>query len=287
MAAYPITSETGNLTSTAAITAGNDLYYLLTTALRITTDIATINIESGDVDITQASTGGVNMMERIQGLRTGTVDFSGVFPKTTPPLGITSSVTFANGYVQFINAWNIDVTWPEIDITSTVGGSATWRKWMPGGTGTWSGSYTCKASSGAGPALPSSAATGAYGSATFVLADVGASDPTLAGTIGIPRLSQVVKIGDASVITYSFQGSGDLTQSNGGLTAASGAITKPKWDLAAAGTADNTCLLTVCNSPTRTWAFPAFWNKLSLSWKMDDVIRFSGTLRIADTATVV
>jgi len=287
MPAYPITSETGNLTSTAAVTAGNDLYYLLTTALRISTDIATINIESGDVDITQASTGGVNMMERMQGLRSGTVDFAGIFPKTSPPLGITSSVTFANGYVQFINAWSLDITWPEIDITSAAGTAGTWRKWMPGGVGTWSGSYTAKASSSAATVLPSSATTGAYGAATFVMADAGASDPTLAGNIGIPRLSQTVKIGDASMITYNFQGSGDLTQSNGGLTAASGAITKPKWDLAAAGTADNTCLLTVCNSPARTWAFPAFWTKLSLSWKMDDVVRFTGTLRIADAATVV
>lgn len=282
---YPITSETGNLAIDPTVASG-DLKYLLGTALRITTDIATINLESGDVDITQASTGGVNMMERMQGLRSGTVDFAGIFPKTTPPLGITSSVTFGNGYVQYIDGWSLDITWPEIDITSTAGAANTWRKWMPGGTGSWSGSYTCKASSGTAPVVPSSATTGAYGSATFVLADAGASDPTLTGNIGIPRMSQSVKIGDASRITYNFQGSGDLTQSNAGLTAASGAITKPNWDLDSNGTADNTVVLTVCNSPAKTYTFPAFWTRLSLAWKIDDVVRFTGTLRIADTVTV-
>ena len=62
-------------------------------------------------------------------------------------------------------------------------------------------------------------------------------------------------------------------------------ITKPSWDLSGSdGVPDNTCVLTVATG--RTYTFPAFWNKLSLSWKPDDVVRVSGTLRVAGSITV-
>jgi hypothetical protein len=196
--AYPLTSETGNLTS---IAASGDLLYLFGTALRMTTDLATIKIESNEIDVTQATGSAINMMEKFQGLRTGTVDFSGIFPRTTPPLGISALVTYASGYVAYMNA-----------------------------------------------------------------------------------LSQRVRLGDFSELSYAFNGSGNLNQTNGGLLAASGDISKPTWNIAGtSATPDQTCRLTVGGS--RKWEFPAFWTKLSLSWKMDDVVRVTGTLRIASTAT--
>ena len=275
---YPLTSETGNLTCTAG---SGDLHYLFGTALRMTTDLATIKIDSNEIDVTQATGSTINMMAKFHGLRTGTVDFSGIFPKTTPPLGISALVTFNTGYVAYMNAFTIDITWPEIEITEATGAATSWRKWMPGGIGSWSGTYTCKADESTPPSLPT---TGAPAAASFKLVEAG-SDPTLAGDIGIPSLTQKVKLGDFSELSYSFNGSGDLTQSNGGLFAASGAITKPTWNLTSTdATPDNTCVLKVAGS--RTWTFPAFWTKLSLSWKMDDVVRVTGTLRVADTATV-
>jgi hypothetical protein len=274
--AYPITSETGNLTCTAA---SGDLLYLFGTALRMTTDLATLKIDSNEIDVTQATGSTINMMERNQGLRTGTVDFSGIFPRTTPPLGISALVTFNTGYVAYMNALTIDITWPEIEITEATGAATGWRKWMPGGIGTWSGSYTCKADVNDAPSLPT---TGAPAAASFKLVEAG-TDPTLAGNIGIPSLSQRVRLGDYSELSYTFNGSGNLTQSNGGLLAASGTIGKPTWNIAGTSTPDNTCRLTVGGS--RRWDFPAFWTKLSLSWRMDDVVRVTGTLRIADTAT--
>jgi hypothetical protein len=275
--AYPLTSETGNLTS---IAASGDLLYLFGTALRMTTDLATIKIESNEIDVTQATGSAINMMEKFQGLRTGTVDFSGIFPRTTPPLGISALVTYASGYVAYMNALTIDITWPEIEITETTGAATGWRKWMPGGIGSWSGSYTCKADVNDAPSLPTS---GASATASFKLVEAG-SDPTLSGNIGIPSLSQRVRLGDFSELSYAFNGSGNLNQTNGGLLAASGDISKPTWNIAGtSATPDQTCRLTVGGS--RKWEFPAFWTKLSLSWKMDDVVRVTGTLRIASTAT--
>lgn len=277
--AYPLTSETGNLTCSAP---SGDLLYMFGTALRMTTDLATLKLESNEIDVTQATGSTINMMSKQLGLRSGTVDFSGIFPRTTPPLGISALVTYtpASNYVAYMNALTIDITWPEIEITEMTGANTGWRRWMPGGIGSWSGSYTCKADVNDSPSLPN---TGAPISATFKLAETGASDSTLLGNIGAISLAQKVKLGDFSEVAYTFIGSGDLTQSNGGLTAVSGAINKPTWNIAGtSSTPDNTCVLKVGGS--RTWTFPAFWTKLSLSWKMDDVVRVSGTLRIADVA---
>jgi hypothetical protein len=219
--------------------------------------------------------------------------FSGIWPRTTTPLGISSNVTYASGYVQYINAWSIDIAWPEIDITYFAGGatgptdpSTSWRRWMPGGIGMWSGTYTCKADDATAPSMPS---TGAAAAATFKMVEDGATDPNFTGDITTPRLVQRVRLGDFSELTYNFSGSGNLTQAAGttlpGLTAASGAITKPTWNITATDSKpDNTCVLTVATG--RTYTFPAFWNRLNLSWKTDDVVRVTGTLRVADVPTV-
>jgi hypothetical protein len=287
--AYPLTSETGNLTCTVA---NSDLNQLFTNALRMTTDLATINIESNEIDVTQASGSAINFNAMIGGLRTGTVEFSGIYPRATTPLAVSSEIVYgtpANGYVQYCNAWNIDIAWPEIDITSINSSTPpTWRRWMPGGIGQWSGSYTCKADDTTPPVIP---LTGSGESVTFKFAEAGATDPQLAGTITVPRLSQRVRLGDYSELTYNFRGSGNLTQTTTatypGLlsTTTPFAITKPSWDVVGGnGIPDVTCTLTVATG--RTWSFPAFWTRLNLAWKVDDVIRVSGTLRIADTATV-
>lgn len=285
--AYPLTSETGNLTCTAA---SGDLLYLFETAIRVGTDIATLNLEANEIDITQATTSGVSMMEMATGLRSGTVDFSGIWPRSAgASTGITSIIAYGSGgYVQYCDSWQIDITWPEIDITAINGTARQYRTWMPGGVGTWGGSYTCKADDTTPPVSPGVAAavTG-----TFTMGEGGATDPALIGSMTTPRMSQRIRIGDTSVITYTFKGAGPLTQRAGsslpGLLysgTSNTAITKPTWDLNGNGVPDNTCVLTAATG--RTFTFPAFWTKLSASWKVDDVVRITGTLRIAGDVTI-
>jgi hypothetical protein len=283
--AYPLTSETGNLTTDATVVTG-DLYYLMNTALRMTTDLATLNVNANEVDITQATTSGVNMFSKLNGLRDATVDFSGIWPRTSPGSAMSANVTFGTGYVQYVNAFSIDINWPEVDITSFTSVASTgWRTYMPGGVGMWSGSWTCKADNATALSMPS---VGAAAAATFKFYEDG-TDPSLQGTIGTPKLSQKVKVGDYSEVTYSFSGSGDLAQNAGstlpGLTAATGNITKPTWNIGGTSSPDNLCVLSVTSS--RKYTFPAFWTKLSLSWKPDDVVRVSGTLRVAGAITAV
>jgi hypothetical protein len=280
--AYPLTSELGNLTCTAA---SGDLLYHLGTAIRIASDVATLNIESNEYDATTPTGSAVNMMTMNAGLRQGTVAYTGIYPRAANPLGLSALITYASGYVQYVNAFTINLTWPAIDITSATGAAGSYRRWMPGGTGRWSGSYTCKADNATALVMPT---VGVASAATFKLAEDGVADPTLSGSITTPRLTQTVRIGAESVATYSFSGSGDLTQAAGtalpGIFAASGVISKPTWDLNNDGTPDNTCLLTVASG--RTYTFPAFWTNVSLTWQMDQPVRVAGTLQIAGDVTV-
>lgn len=280
--AYPLTSELGNLTCTNGT---GDLHYLFGTAIRVASDIATLTIEANEYDVTTPTGSAVNMRSMNAGIRTGTVAFQGIYPRAANPLGLGALITFASGYVQYVNAFTINLTWPEIDITSATNTSDSWRKWMPGGTGSWNGTYTCKAVNDTALSLPT---LGAAAAATFKLAKDSSSDPTLAGNITAPRFVQTVKIGAESLVTYSFTGSGDLTQTAGnsfpGIFAASGVIAKPTWDDGGDGVPDNTCILQVASG--RTYTFPAFWTSLSMNWVMDQPMRVSGTLRIADTCTL-
>jgi hypothetical protein len=284
--AYPLTSETGNLVVSTTLT---DLYYLFNSAIRTTTDFATLDVQANTIDITAASTTAVNMMSQANGLRSATVSFNGIYPKTSPAanLGTKTLVTFNSGYAAYVSGWKIDISWPEIDITSALGSTgATWRRYMPGGMGSWRGSYTCKADVNTAPTLP---ASGAAAAAVFQLGEDGTTDPALSGEIIIGSMSQRLRVGDFSEITYNFMGNSDLTQNAGGaslpgmLYSTSSAITKPAWDTTGDGVPDVACVLTAATG--RTHSFKAFWTQLSIDAKLDDAIRVSGTLRVTDAIT--
>lgn len=284
MADWPLTSQLGNLTCTAG---SGDLHYLLGTSIRIASDVATLNIESNEYDATTPTGSAVNFMTMNAGLRSATIDFTGIYPRAASPLGLTSLIEYASGYVKHVTAFNLGIEWPEFDATSATGAAGNWRAYRPKGTGRWNGSYTCLADNATPPTLPSSATAAA--AATFKLAYEATAVPTLAGSITTPKFQQTVRIGDESVCVYSFTGSGDLTQTAGntfpGITAASGVITKPQWDITGAdGVADNTCVLTVASG--RTYTGPFFWTRLNFAWQMDQPVKVTGTLRLAGTLTV-
>jgi len=283
MADYPLTSELGNLTTDTGIVSG-DLYYLFNTAMRVGSDVAVMNIESNEYDATTPTGSAVSMRTMNAGLRSGTVNFTGIWPRATNPLGLSALIAYGSGYVKHVKGFTLNIEFPEIDITTATNSSGTWRKWMSGPTGRWMGTYNCLADNATALSMPT---TGTASSATFTLADYGGTDPTLTGSITAPRLQQTVKIGAESIAVYSFSGSGSLTQTAGtgvGITAASGAISRPAWDLDGDGVADNNMILTVASG--RTYVFPAFYTSLILEWQMDQPVRVSGTLRIAGDVTV-
>lgn len=281
--AYPLTSELGNLTTDGTISSG-DLYYLFGTAIRIGSDVAVLTIESNEYDATTPTGSAVSMRTRNAGLRQGTVAFTGIWPRAANPLGLSALISYASGYVQYVKGFTINIKFPEIDITSATGAAGSYRRWMPGATGEWDGTYTCLADNATALTMPT---VGAASAATFKFTEDG-TDPTLSGSITTPRLVQTVQIGAESVAVYSFSGSGALTQQAGstlpGLLAASGAITKPTWDIDNNGVPDNLCVLTVASG--RTYTFAAFYTSLTLTFQMDQPVQVSGTLRIAGDVTV-
>lgn len=283
MADYPLTSELGNLTTNTGVVSG-DLYYLFNTAIRVGSDVATLTIEGNEYDATTPTGSAVSMRTRNAGLRQGTVAFTGLWPRAANPLGLSALITYASGYVKHVKGFTINIQFPEIDITTATGAAGNYRKWMPGGTGTWGGTYTCLADNATALTMPT---VGAASAASFKFTEDG-TDPQLSGDITTPRLVQTVKIGAESTAVYSFSGSGALAQQAGstlpGLLAATGNITKPDWDLDSNGVADNNMKLTVASG--RTYVFPAFWTNLSLTWQMDQPVQVSGTLRIAGDVTV-
>jgi hypothetical protein len=279
--AYPLTSELANLTCTSG---AGDLHYLFGTAIRVTGNVASFNLESNEYDATTPSGSAINMRTINAGIRTGTLAFEGLYPRAANPLGLTASITQGGTPIPFVREISLTITWPEIDITNAGSSTPTARRWMPGGTGSWAGTFMRLAPNDAPPTLPT---TGTATSTVFKLAEDGVADPTLTGSITTPRYQQTVRIGGESALVYSFTGSGDLVQAAGtalpGLFAASGAISKPTWDSNGDGVPDNTCRLLVASG--RYYDFPAFWTSITLKWVMDQPVQVTGTLRVADAVT--
>jgi len=145
----------------------------------------------------------------------------------------------------------------------------------------WRGSYTCLQESSAAPTLPVVGDLAA--AATFKLAEVGASDPTLSGNILVSGLVQTVKIGSKVENVYSYSGSGALTQTNAGIFAASGAVTAPTWDSNGDGTADN--VVTFKTAASRLFTFPCFWRSISITSEPNSPVKITGSLRVAGAFT--
>lgn len=281
--AYPLTSELANLTCTSG---AGDLHYLFGTAIRVTSNVASFNLESNEYDATSPTGSAVNMKTMNSGLRTGTLSFEGLYPRAANPLGITALISQGGTPIPYVREISLTLTWPEVQITSGGSSTPTWRRWMPGGTGSWAGTFTRLAANDVPPTLPT---TGTATATVFKMAEDGASDPQLSGAITMPRYQQTVKIGGESALVYSFSGSGDLTQAAGsalpGLFAASGVIGKPTWDADDDGIPDNTCRLLVASG--RYYDFPSFWTSITLKWVMDQPVQVTGTLRVADAVTAV
>ncbi len=109
--AFPITGSTATVTS---VTAGTDVKFLFD-VLKIN-EVA-INTEADEFDISELSGSGA-AVERLSGLRSGTMTFSGFYPKAAPKIGNTGLLTYNAQTVGFVQDWTMDIDFGEIDITS-------------------------------------------------------------------------------------------------------------------------------------------------------------------------
>jgi len=283
---YPITGASATVNS---ITASTDVKYLFD-VLKITE--VTFNTEADDFDISELSGSGA-ATERLSGLMSGTIDFSGYYPKTAPKLGNGGLITYASGYVQVVNEWRLSVEFGEHDITALNATAPTAKRFMPSGLFEWSGSYTAHAVNSTAVSLPTAAAsTGA--AAAFILVNE-TDDTKLGGSINVRQLGHAIRKADKQILSYSFVGSGALTETVGttydplrldpgtaaGTATAWGA---PSWDTNGDGVPD-VSLVYYTFGTSRYYTVPVFLRSLNIEVSPGNPIRVSGQLRMADAIT--
>jgi hypothetical protein len=292
--AFPITGSTATVTS---VTAGTDVKFLFD-VLKIN-EVA-INTEADEFDISELSGSGA-AVERLSGLRSGTMTFSGFYPKAAPKIGNTGLLQYGSTPVTvgFVQDWTMDIDFGEIDITSFNATAPTVKKFMPSGLFTWGGTFNVHmlnednalgSASDDEVTLPTAA--GSTGTAAIFQIFTGATNAhTLSGNVLLRSLGHSIRKADKQVLAYAYSGSGGVTEQQGDTydplridpasiaPGGSAAWTGPSWT-------DNTSPSIVVTAYSgRTYTIKAFLKSLSISVSPGNPIAINGSLRIFDTIT--
>jgi len=290
--AFPITGSTATVTS---VTAGTDVKFLFD-VLKIN-EVA-INTEADEFDISELSGSGA-AVERLSGLRSGTMTFSGFYPKAAPKIGNTGLLSYNAVTVGFVQDWTMDVDFGEIDITSFNATAPTVKKFMPSGLFTWGGTFNVHMlnddnalGSATDDEVTLPTAAGSTGTAAIFQIFTGATNAhTLAGNILLRSLGHSIRKADKQVLAYAYSGSGSLTEQQGDTydplridpatiaPGGSAAWGGPSWTDATSPS------IVVTAYSSRTYTIKAFLKSLSISVSPGNPIAINGSLRIFDTIT--
>lgn len=160
-------------------------------------------------DAANVTVGGAQFEEKLAGLSSVAFQIETRFESAYVVSGSSDStelVTFANGNDTNVEGWELNITRPAVDLTD--GGSAdpvVWRD-FDAGLASWAGSYTVNADDGTAESVgPLS------GAASFLMREDTTTDHTLSGNITVTGVPKQIAIGQKSALTYSFDGSGDLS----------------------------------------------------------------------------
>lgn len=282
---YPITGSTATVVS---VSASTDVKYLFD-VLKISE--VGINTEADEFDISELSGSG-SAIERLSGLRSGTMSFSGFYPKSAPKIGNTGLVTYGGSAIAWVADWSMDVDFGETEITSFAATGPTVKQYIPNGIFTWGGSFNAHALNDTAVTLPTSA--GSTGTAAiFQLFKGSTYNHTLAGSVLLKSLGHAVRKADKQVLAYSYSGSGALTETQGdtydplrlnpATTSPGDAIDwgVPSYDLSASPMTPSIVVKTYeAGATDRAYTFSAFLKSLSISVSPGNPIAISGTLRI-------
>jgi hypothetical protein len=178
----------------------------------------------------------------------------------TPCEGSAGLVTFTAGYTTLLNAWDLEVQGSEFESTAF---GDTVKKYTPGGF-RWGGSFSGHLDDTTAAAAISNGSEPATG--TFKFQERGATDNTLEGSIFTYGMQIGVAPSALNSISYQFQGSGNLTQSN----PATGEGLIPDGALAIASSGS----LVLTASSGRTYTGDAFWTRLNVTCRVGELVRF-------------
>lgn len=225
----------------------------------------TIYLEGQEFDSTVFASAGYK--NHIKGLQSWYVEF-GTYPKAIDHGGNSAGlVTNAAGYVTNLNEWSMDIERDELE--STIFTDAT-MSYLPGLID-WGGSYAGLLDDTTVATLPGNSSEPATG--TFKYQERGAADNTLSGSIFTTRGQIGVRPSALNTISYTYRGSGALTQSTPSTGA--GVFTVG----AISGDAASSLVFTA--STGRTFTGSAFWSRVSISLKVGQLtsvrVRARGT----------
>ena len=283
---------TGSTSTLASVTSATDLNRLLVTALKI--QEVTYAIENESFDITELSGSGAGV-ERMMGLQSGTMSFSGHYPKTAPRTGNSGLVSWGSslGYAQYVQDWKLDIDFGEIEITAFNATAPTAKRYMPSGVYEWTGSYTAHAvndNTTATYRLPSALHASAA-TMTLKVTEDGASDPAFSGSAFVTQISNPIRKPEKQAIAYTFNGTGSLTETVGAtlpplIRATTGTIGAPDWDTNADGVPDVQVVFnTFVGGTTHAYTSAAYLKSLSIEVSPGQPIKVSGQLRLNDAIT--
>ena len=247
-------AATAGLASSVAWASTNDTFLALFRPKSVT-----INATGLELDTT-GFTGSLVVRDWINGIRewTGTLECE----LAAPISGHVGTITFASGYVANANAYTMDLSVTELDVTPFAP-TARWKTYIPSIWG-WNGTYSCYIDDTT--ALKTAGTPDPSASATFTVNSTGTN--TLAGSIQITGASKNAAVGTASNVTYNYRGDGQLTAAGSANIYTAGTLSIPA-----------TSVMTVTWHSGRTWAGSCFLTGISLSTGVGQSARATLTVR--------
>lgn len=218
---YALRSFEGAVTSWGS----TNFYSVLLAAIRPAS--CKVTIANPAVDVTGFTS---SSRQVTRGIASATVDISG-YVFATPRLGTQGLVTFSsstNTYVQFADEWDLELSWPEHDITQ-FSGAPTWRSFMPGGPMTAKGRFRARPVSDTALENPFIVGTPAADPTLTLRYGDSATDETLAGTALVTSLGVSLSPGDPQFAEYEFEIDGAITPAGTGSLFGTTALGDCPW----------------------------------------------------------
>lgn len=232
----------------------------------------TLNLEALEFDTTAFAALGIATF--IKGLSSwsGTIRLRTVTAQT----GDQGLVTFSGGYVTNLNRWDMTIETAAHETTPfgvALTNTAYWRTFIPGVL-RWSGGFGGYQDGSTVLTWPGNSSEPATG--TFKLREAGATDHNFAGSIFTTRLGAEVSPNGVATASYSYRGSGALTESNASddsleiFTADGGVVARPTVGE-----------LVLTATTGQTFTGDAFWTAVRISNAVNEMttieIDFQGT----------
>lgn len=270
------------LVTVAGGASATDLYHLIMTGCRPATFTLNDSVDPLDTTGFAASLASTTMTP---GLIGGTAEITCLFPKTTPLSASSGLVTISGTDLVACHKWNLDISWPVLDITAFGSTAPTNMIYRPGRVCTWKGGFSLRhQNDAAATALPALGAAGSTaGTTVFKLIEEGGTDSSFTGSIY--RISRSKKADPKTTVDvdYTFQGTGNITAVGSAAPLPAGAIDMPDWDATGGepsdGIPDISLILQYYTGRTDT--VPGFLSSVKIDCQMNQLVKVVATVQLA------